>query len=160
MNNIYEELFTQYHCAALNDRQVRQEVEQLLHTHLSSNLNTEVYKFCLGCMDLTSLNSTDNDVQIVKMVQKVNRMPKIFPEAPLPAGICVYPNFISTVKNTLQVDVKTVAVSGGFPASQTFAEIKTAETAMAVMEGADEIDVVMPVGDFLSGEYEKVRGEL
>lgn len=160
MNNIYEELFSQYNCAALNDRQIRQEVEQLLHTYLSANLNTEVYKFCLGCVDLTSLNSTDNDAQIVKMVQKVNRMSKIFPEAPLPAGICVYPNFISTVKKTLQVDVNTVAVSGGFPASQTFAEIKTAETAMAVMEGADEIDVVMPVGNFLSGKYEKVREEL
>lgn len=158
--NIYEELFAQYNCNNLNDRQVRQEVEQLLFTHLSSNLNTGVYKSCLSCVDLTSLNSTDNDAQIVKMVQKVNRLSKIFPDAPLPAAICVYPKFISVVRNNLQVDVKIAAVTGGFPASQTFVEIKIAETSMAVMEGADEIDVVMSVGDFLSGEYEKVREEL
>ncbi len=157
--NIYEEIFSNYHCD-IDDTQIHNEVAQIVKNQLPFNLNTEVYKTCLECVDLTSLNSTDHDAQIVKMVQKVNRLVKIFPDVPLPASICVFPKFIPAVKNSLQADLKLASVAGGFPASQTFTEIKIAEASMAVMEGADEIDSVMPIGDFIAGEYEKVREEL
>ena len=65
------------------------------------------------------------------------------------------------VKDTLEVeDVKIACVSAGFPSSQTFIEVKVAETAMAIMEGADEIDIVISVGKFLSGDYETMCDEI
>ena len=77
------------------------------------------------------------------------------------AAICVYPNFADIVKNTLQVDgINIACVSGGFPSSQTFIEVKVAETALAIADGADEIDIVISIGKFLSGDYETMCEEI
>lgn len=76
-------------------------------------------------------------------------------------AICVYPNFADIVKNTLQVDgINIACVSGGFPSSQTFIEVKVAETALAIADGADEIDIVISIGKFLSGDYETMCEEI
>ena len=158
--NIYQELFDNYNCD-IQDAQINKEVGQIVKTYLPTNLNTEVYKTCLSCVDLTSLNSTDTDTQIVKMVQKVNRLPKIFPDVPNVAAVCVYPVFAKAVRDSLNLEgVKTAAVVGGFPSSHTFEEIKVIETSMAIMEGAEEIDIVISLSNFLTENYEKVREEL
>ncbi len=123
---------------------------------MPGNHTEEVKKFLFHCIDLTTLNTMDSDESVMKFTQKVNQFDEEFPDLENVAAICVYPNFAEIVKSTLEVeDVKIACVSAGFPSSQTFTEVKVAETAMALMEGADEIDIVISVGKFLSGDYEK-----
>jgi len=119
-----------------------------------------VYKQCLNQIDLTSLNGTDTHAEIIAMVEKVNGFKSAFPHLPNVGAICVYPALVPVVKEYLKVDIGIASVSAGFPASQTFIEVKVAETAMAVMEGATEIDVVISIGKFLEGKYQDVYEEL
>ena len=155
-----EELFSLYGCDSTTDEQVKQEMEQLLSAHFEENNTTEVYKRCFNSIDLTSLKETDTEEEIRSMVEKVNNFEENFPDIPNVGAICVFPSMVSTVKATLTEPVGIAAVSAGFPASQTFIEVKVAETAMCVMEGATEIDVVISVGKFLAGKYDEVFEEL
>ncbi|MBO7510093.1 MAG: deoxyribose-phosphate aldolase [Bacteroidales bacterium] len=121
----------------------------------------ETLKLCLSLMDLTSLKSQDTLSSIQAFVSKVNDFPQAFPGHPLPAGICVYPNFVATVKKRLQVPgVRVVAVSGAFPASQSFLEVKLLETRLAVADGADEIDIVLALNAFLNGNAAAAAAEI
>jgi deoxyribose-phosphate aldolase len=155
----FDDLFNQYRCN-LNDDEIRQDTEKLIAAHVAENNNSTVYKQCLNLIDLTSLNSTDTHVEIKKLVEKVNGFKAAFPQLNNVAAICVYPALVSVVKKNLTEQVEIAAVSAGFPSSQTFVEIKIAETAMAVLEGATEIDVVISIGKFLEGNYEEVYEEL
>jgi deoxyribose-phosphate aldolase len=144
----------------LDDVEVASQTARLLTEKTSENETIEVYKRCFNSIDLTSLNSTDNTTNIRSMVEKVNAFADRFSDMPSVAAICVYPNFSGIVRKTLSVPVGVAAVSAGFPSSQTFIEIKVAETALAVHDGASEIDVVISVGSFLNGQYEEVFEEL
>lgn len=145
----------------LKDEDIKKEVQTLIEEKVAENDTNEVKTFLFNCIDLTSLTPTDNDESILAMVEKVNNFSHIYPDMPNVAAMCVYPNFTSILKNALEVeDVKIACVSGGFPSSQTFIEVKIAETAMAIMEGADEIDMVISVGKFLSGDYETLCDEI
>ena len=118
-------------------------------------------KFLFNCIDLTTLNTTDSDESVMRFTEKVNLFDDEFPDLKNVAAICVYPNFAQVVKDTLEVEgINIACVSGGFPSSQTFTEVKIAETAMALADGADEIDIVIPVGAFLSGDYETMCEEI
>ena len=156
----FEELFSLYGCDSITDEQVKQEMEQLLSAHFEENNTTEVYKRCFNSIDLTSLKETDTEEEIRSMVEKVNNFEENFPDIPNVGAICVFPSMVSTVKATLTEPIGIAAVSAGFPASQTFIEVKVAETGMCVMEGATEIDVVISVGKFLAGKYDEVFEEL
>lgn len=141
----------------LRDDEISQITETILHEGLRENCNEEVYRFLFGCIDLTSLNPTDNQNQIAEFTRQVNELDNQNPELNHVAAICVYPNFVECVRMNLEVsDVNIAAVAGGFPSAQTFTEVKIAEAALAVAEGANEIDIVMNVGQFLSGEYEDI----
>lgn len=115
----------------------------------------------LNLIDLTSLNTTDSKSSILQMTGKVNSFQGRFSNIPNVAAICIYPNFVSVVKEKLSVkNVKIAAVAGAFPASQTFRSIKISECKMAIEAGADEIDIVMSVGAFLNKDYESVADEI
>ena len=145
----------------LRDDEISQITETILHEGLRENCNEEVYRFLFGCIDLTSLNPTDNQNQIAEFTRQVNELDNQNPELNHVAAICVYPNFVECVRMNLEVsDVNIAAVAGGFPSAQTFTEVKIAEAALAVAEGANEIDIVMNVGQFLSGEYEDICDEI
>ena len=142
----------------LNDADVQVQVAALIEKKVPEN-NTE--KFLFNCIDLTTLNTTDSDESVMRFTEKVNRFDDEFPDLKNVAAICVYPNFAQVVKDTLEVEgINIACVSGGFPSSQTFTEVKIAETAMALADGADEIDIVIPVGAFLSGDYETMCEEI
>ncbi|WP_455586128.1 deoxyribose-phosphate aldolase [Bacteroides sp.] len=158
--NKYEAALAKYN-TNLNDADIQARVAAIIEKKVAENNTEEVKKFLFNCIDLTSLNSTDNDENIMKFTEKVNLFDDEFPDLKNVAAICVYPNFAEVVKNTLDVDgVKIACVSAGFPSSQTFIEVKIAETAMALMEGADEIDIVISVGKFLNGDYETMCEEI
>ncbi len=115
----------------------------------------------LNSIDLTSLNTTDNKSNIIHLTGKVNSFSGRFSNIPNVAAICVYPNFVSVVKEKLTVkNVKIASVAGAFPSSQTFRSIKLSECKMAVEAGADEIDVVLPVGAFLGNDFASVANEI
>lgn len=141
----------------LNDEEVKNEVVQIIAENYDSNNTADVLKFSLGCIDLTTLNPTDNEERVRNFTQKVNEFEEKYPELDNVASICVYPNFAEVVSMNLDVtEVDTTVVAAGFPSSQTFNEIKVAECALAVASGADEVDIVINVGQFLQGQYEEM----
>jgi deoxyribose-phosphate aldolase len=145
----------------LNDDEVKASVEKLLNEHLSENNTLDVKKFLFNCIDLTTLKETDNDEYVMQFTQKVNQFDEEYPELKNVAAICVYPCFAEIVRDTLEVeDVNVACVSGGFPSSQTYPEVKIVETALAIKDGADEIDIVISVGKYLAGDYESMCDEI
>ena len=155
----FEELFAQYNCQ-WNDEDVKAKVAQLLADHFNENNHAEVWKQCLHQIDLTTLNGEDTTAKVEGMARKVNDFKKHFPNIPNVAAMCVYPALVETAHNTLTEPIGIAAVAAGFPASQTFIEVKVAEAAMAVQAGATEIDIVISVGKFLEGRYQEVFDEI
>jgi len=143
----------------LKDADIAEKVEEIISKKFARNDNREVYKRLYSCIDLTSLNATDTREDIWKFTEKVNGLDGTSDLANV-AAICVYPNFIETVKEALTADVKIASVAGGFPSSQTFTEVKIAETALAVASGADEIDIVLNLGFFMDENYEELSEEI
>lgn len=145
----------------LDDDKIARETVALIEKHLSENDTAEVKKFLFHCIDLTTLKCTDSEQSVMKFTEKVNEFDDKYPDLDNVAAICVYPNMAEIVNDTLEADhVNIACVSGGFPSSQTFTEVKVAETAMALHAGADEIDIVIPVGKFLEGDYEGMCDEI
>ena len=156
----YEQVLAEYN-TALNDAEVQSAVKEIIEKKVPENDTDEVKKFLFGSIELTSLHSEDSDVSIMQFASKVNAFDNDYPQLPHVATICVYPCFAEVVKDTLEVDgVEIACVSGSFPSSQARLEVKVAETALAVKDGATEIDIVMPVGKFLSGDYEGVSEDI
>lgn len=158
--NKYNATLAKYN-TQLNDKDVAAQVSAIIDSKVAENSTLDVKKFLFNCIDLTTLNTTDSDESVMKFTQNVNRFEESYPDLKNVAAICVYPCFAEIVKDTLEVeDVNIACVSAGFPSSQTFIEVKVAETAMAIMDGADEIDIVISVGKFLSGDYEAMCDEI
>ncbi len=140
---------------------VKAAVAEILEKHLEENKTKDVYKFLLHCIDLTTLKSTDSPQSVAQFVERVNSFDEEYPELKNVAAICVYPNFAQIVRTVLDVTgVDVCCVSGCFPSSQSFIEVKVAETALAVEGGADEIDIVLNLGNFLDGDYQEVCDEI
>ena len=158
--NKYEDALSKYQ-TNLKDDEIAEKTARLIEKHLEENNTKEVKKFLFNCIDLTTLKCTDSDTSVMKFTEKVNEFVDRYPDLKNVAAICVYPNMAEIVNDTLEADdVKIACVSGGFPSSQTFIEVKVAETAMAIHSGADEIDIVISVGKFLSGDYEGMCDEI
>ena len=156
----YQEVFNKY-ATPLPDAKIAEQVNALLEKKYQANFTPEVLKTIHGCIDLTSLTSLDSKESIWKLVDSVNDFEGTRPDVPNVAAICTFPLFVDTVKQALTAqDISIASVAGGFPASQTFTEIKIAETALAVADGADEIDVVMNLGYLLEENYEELTEEL
>lgn len=129
--------------------------------NIDSVASPEVLKNCMALMDLTTLHTEDTPESVKKLVGKVNSFMKDYPEYPLPASICVFPNLASVVRENLAAsDVHVTAVAGCFPTSQSFIEVKVKECEMAVKAGADEIDIVLALNAFLAGDEETTRKEI
>lgn len=156
----YEEALSKYNLE-VNDAEVAAEVKKILTEKVPENDNLEVKKFLMGSIELTTLKTTDSDTSVMAFTQNVNDFDNTYPDLPHVATICVYPCFASVVKETLDVEgVNIACVSGSFPSSQAVIEVKIAETALAIKDGANEIDIVMPVGKFLSGDYQGVCDDI
>ena len=134
---------------------------ELIASGLDQVVNNDVLKECFAIMDLTTLSPKDTPASVQKLVEKVNSFAVDYPTYPLPASVCVYPNFASVVRKTRKnpaLHVTTVA--GCFPSSQSFLEVKLREIELAVREGADEIDIVLALNSFLAGDYETAGKEI
>lgn len=158
--NKYQDVLKLYN-TKLNDKEITETVTEIISKKFSENNTKEVYKKLYSCIDLTTLNTTDTREDVWKFTEKVNDFEGSESDIQNVAAICVYPNFAETVKEALTAqDVKIACVSAGFPTSQTFIEVKVAETALAVANGADEIDIVLNLGLFLEENYEELCEEI
>lgn len=156
----YDEALAKYD-TNLDDNAVRDAVRKIIAEKVHENDTMEVKRFLFGSIELTSLKTTDSEESILAFTERVNDFDSHFPDLPHVATICVYPCFADIVAESLEVDgVEIACVSGSFPSSQARIEVKVAETSLAVADGATEIDIVMPVGKFLSGDYEGVCDEI
>ncbi len=156
----YDEVLLKYK-TEIDDAEVKEAVKKIIAEKVPENDNLEVKKFLMGSVELTTLKTTDSEESVMAFVEKVNEYDATYPALPHFATICVYPCFAKVVSETLEVDgVEIACVSGSFPSSQALIEVKVAETALAVKDGATEIDIVMPVGKFLSGDYEGVCDDI
>ena len=145
----------------VSDEEVAQAVRKIIAEKVHENDNPDVKRFLFGSIELTTLKTTDSDESVLAFTERVNEFENAYPDLPHVATICVYPCFASIVSQTLEVEgVEVACVSGSFPSSQALIEVKVAETALAVKDGATEIDIVMPVGKFLSGDYEGVADDI
>lgn len=159
-SNKYLNALKQYN-TNLDDKEISAKVQEIISKKFDENNKQEVYKKIYTCIDLTTLNTTDTREDVWKFTEKVNDFEGTYPDIPNVAAICVYPNFAETVKEALTAqDVKIACVSAGFPTSQTFIEVKVAETALAIANGADEIDIVLNLGLFLDESYEELAEEI
>lgn len=158
--NKYFKVLSQYNCD-IDDDKVKRQVDILIKEHLQENNTIEVKKFLLNSVELTTLKTTDSEDSVLKFVEKVNKFDDEYPELGHVATVCVYPNFAKICHDTLEnEDVEIACVSACFPSSQSFVEVKVAETALALKDGATEIDIVIPVGKFLAGDYEGMTDEI
>lgn len=144
-----------------DDAVVKAEVEKLIAEHIDENRRQEVYQFMLNCIDLTTLSTTDSEKSVATFTRKVNDFENNYPQYKNVAAICVYSNFAGVVRSNLEVSGVNVAVcSANFPSSQARLEVKCAETALAVADGANEVDIVFPLGYFMDEDYEEIADEI
>ena len=141
----------------ITDEQVKEAVKKIIAEKVPENDTLEVKKFLLGSVELTTLRTVDTEEDVLAMVEKVNKFAQEYPTLPHVAAVCAYTCFTKLIAESLEVDgVDITNVTGNFPSSQTFLEVKTIETKLAIQDGATQIDIVLPVGKFLSGDYEDV----
>lgn len=156
----YQEAFAKFQVPA-SEAEISKEAKKIISENASKQLTASVLKEIHGFIDLTSLTSLDTKESIWKLVEEVNNYEGTRPDVPNVAAICTYPLFVETVKQALTAqDVSIAAVSAGFPSSQTFIEVKIAETSLAIMHGADEIDVVLNLGYFMEDNYQEIAEEI
>jgi deoxyribose-phosphate aldolase len=159
-DNKIQQAFAKYNLE-LDDEQVKREVAALLAKHLEENNTIAVKKFLLNSVELTTLKTDDSEDSVMRFVEKVNKFDDVYPELGHVATVCVYPCFASICHDTLEnEEVEIACVAACFPSSQSFIEVKIAETALALKDGATEIDIVQSVGKFLAGDYETVADEI
>lgn len=155
-----EQAFEKYNLQ-VDDASVAEAVKHIIAEKVAENDTRDVKKFLLGSVELTSLHTTDTEESILAMVEKVNKMDSTHPDLPHVAAVCVFPVFVNLVRNSLEVDgVEITSVCGNFPSSQSRMEVKVAETQLAVADGATNVDIVLPVGKFLSEDYDGVADDI
>lgn len=155
-----EQALSKYNCN-ISDAEVAAAVKKIIDEKVPENNTEDVKRFMFGSIELTTLTTQDSAESVLKLVEKVNKFAHEYPQMPHVATIVTYPRFTKLVCDSLEVDgVIPTCVSGAFPSSQALIEIKIAETSMAVRDGAENVDIVMHVGEFLSGDYETVCEEI
>lgn len=148
------------YAAAPSAEEVAREVAALREAAAANN-NADVFRFCYSAIDLTTLSCNDSTASVSAFAERCMEFYSAYPHIPNVASICIYPPFVETVG--LAVDgspMRITAVAGGFPSSQTFLEVKMLEVAMAIENGADEIDIVLNAGKMLTGAYDEAANEV
>ena len=155
-----EEALSKYNLE-VSDQEVQEAVKEIIATKVHENDTPEVKRFMFGSIELTTLTTQDSAESVLQLVEKVNKFDNDYPQMPHVATVVTYPRFTKLVSESLEVEgVIPTCVSGAFPSSQALIEVKTVETGLAVRDGAGNVDIVMHVGEFLSGDYETVCDEI
>lgn len=155
-----EEALSKYNLD-ITDEEVKEAVKKIIAEKVPQNDTPEVKRFMFGSIELTTLTTQDSAESVLALVEKVNKFDNKYPQMPHVATVVTYPRFTKLVSESLEVEgVIPTCVSGAFPSSQALIEVKTVETGLAIRDGAGNVDIVMHVGEFLSGDYEIVCDEI
>ena len=155
-----EEALSKYNLD-ITDEEVKEAVKKIIAEKVPQNDTPEVKRFMFGSIELTTLTTQDSAESVLQLVEKVNKFDSEYPQMPHVATVVTYPRFTKLVSESLEVEgVIPTCVSGAFPSSQALIEVKTVETGLAIRDGAGNVDIVMHVGEFLSGDYETVCDEI
>jgi deoxyribose-phosphate aldolase len=155
-----EEALSKYNLD-ITDEEVKEAVKKIIAEKVPQNDTPEVKRFMFGSIELTTLTTQDSAESVLALVEKVNKFDHEYPQMPHVATVVTYPRFTKLVSESLEVEgVIPTCVSGAFPSSQALIEVKTVETGLAIRDGAGNVDIVMHVGEFLSGDYETVCDEI
>ena len=155
-----EEALSKYNLD-ITDEEVKEAVKKIIAEKVPQNDTAEVKRFMFGSIELTTLTTQDSAESVLALVEKVNKFDNEYPQMPHVATVVTYPRFTKLVSESLEVEgVIPTCVSGAFPSSQALIEVKTVETGLAIRDGAGNVDIVMHVGEFLSGDYETVCDEI
>lgn len=155
-----EEALSKYNLE-ITDEEVKEAVKKIIAEKVPQNDTLEVKRFMFGSIELTTLTTQDSAESVLALVEKVNKFDNEYPQMPHVATVVTYPRFTKLVSESLEVEgVIPTCVSGAFPSSQALIEVKTVETGLAIRDGAGNVDIVMHVGEFLSGDYETVCDEI
>ncbi len=142
-------------------KKIEDELNSIMEKSKNEYNTIENKKLAFSLIDLTTLNSTDTAEHVKNFTEKVNQFPVLFPDLENVAAICIYPNMVSVVEETLQMpEVNIASVSGGFPSSMTFTPVKVKETEMALKAGADEIDIVLSLSSFLGEDFQSAHDDI
>ena len=145
----------------ITDEEVKEAVKKIIAEKVPENDTPEVKRFMFGSIELTTLTTQDSAESVLQLVEKVNKFANEYPQMPHVATVVTYPRFTKLVSESLEVEgVIPTCVSGAFPSSQALIEVKTVETGLAIRDGAENVDIVMHVGEFLSGDYDTVCDEI
>lgn len=142
------------------DQEAMGRALEMIAANLENAASEQVYKDCFSMMDLTTLKTNDTPASVCHLVEKVNSFQESYPDWPLPASVCVYPNFAATVKEARRKEFNITVVSACFPSSQSFLEVKLKECELAVEAGADEVDIVLALNAFLAGDHDTAAEEI
>ena len=146
---------------SIDEAHIKADIDTILAEHYAENDNEQVYQFLLNCVDLTTLNTDDSENSVAHFVQHVNDFDEKYPQYKNVAAVCVYSNFAQIARAQLEVsDVNIAVCSACFPSSQAHLETKVAETALALQDGADEVDIVLNVGYFRDEAWEEMCDEI
>ncbi len=152
------ELIESFKCDGIAE-QARYDIEGVIEKELKLQYNADNIKDCIACMDYTTLTAKDTPESVKAFVDSLYT--KTARLDVKPAAICVFPNYASVVRSGLDGrGIATAVVAAGFPASQTFIELKKSECRMAIAAGAQEVDIVIPVGKMVAMQFEEVYEEL
>ena len=155
-----EEALSKYNLE-ISDEEVKEAVKKIIAEKVHENDTPEVKRFMFGSIELTTLTTQDSAESVLQLVEKVNKFANEYPQMPHVATVVTYPRFTKLVSESLEVEgVIPTCVSGAFPSSQALIEVKTVETGLASRDGAENVDIVMHVGEFLSGDYDTVCDEI
>ena len=143
------------------DEQIQERIAAYTASDLKFFDYPKAYRFILNVIDLTTLEGSDNKAKVQQLCEKALNFRDEARQIPTTAAVCGYPPFAAQAKSILKdTDVHVACVAGAFPAGQSPIEIKIAEVAYAVSQGADEIDMVISRGKFLEGDYQTVYNEI
>ncbi len=140
---------------------VEERVARFQKRSIKAESKLQGLKMVLNMIDLTTLEGKDTPGKVRQMCFKAKHLHDVHPGLPTVAAVCVYPSMVSVArKEVTGSEVKVASVATAFPSGQAPLEVKLADTRFAVDEGADEIDMVISRGKFLSGEYNFVFDEI
>lgn len=140
---------------------VEERVARLNTRSIKKSAKVAGLKLALNMIDLTTLEGKDTEGKVRQMCYKAMHPHDDLPGIPTVAAVCVYPTFVGLAKKELgNSGVKVASVATAFPSGQSTRNIKIEDTKFAVDQGADEVDMVISRGEFLSGNYNYVFDEI
>ena len=140
---------------------VEERVARLNTRSIKKESKIFALKMALSMMDLTTLEGKDSVGKVIQLCQKAKVPYAPMPDLPTVAAVCVYPTMVRTAKNAVKGSgINVASVATAFPSGMAPLSVRIDDTKFAVDEGADEVDMVISRGAFLSGEYQQVFDEI